>query len=313
MVWDPVDPAGLMWVQRDSPFDADFPSLSRNGYFAIYAVWWMVAVKAVGDLTVEIFIAHSILFAVNGSFLSVAIEQASDFHKRGVIRTASRESPGIDNYLLRAATVLAFHPAATCLVCWAANMAALYTELWTDFEGARYLCFAPCLLRAVFTAYLASGCALQEIRDRLATVPTVTLVLQCRTIASVPLLYIAGCGHVQGVPTVAIYAAVDAAFLILVGMARLADPMFFRRPRRVEPIAHGKKASLGECVICTEQPVSVALVPCGHTFMCEKCSDCLILPRLHGCGSAPKCSLCRLVVTGILPLFISDFDTPPDE
>jgi hypothetical protein len=46
------------------------------------------------------------------------------------------------------------------------------------------------------------------------------------------------------------------------------------------------------CVICLDQPKSVALIPCGHWCICEGCS-----------GDVRKCPICRKHNTGKLKIF----------
>ncbi|CAE7316586.1 birc7-a [Symbiodinium sp. KB8] len=53
---------------------------------------------------------------------------------------------------------------------------------------------------------------------------------------------------------------------------------------------------LGECIICYDQPASVAVVPCGHLCFC---TDCI------GHSAPDSCPVCREGVTGNIRVFIA--------
>ena len=48
------------------------------------------------------------------------------------------------------------------------------------------------------------------------------------------------------------------------------------------------------CVICLERPILVALKPCGHVCLCQKC---------FRKSPPPDCPLCRCPITGTLKVY----------
>ncbi|XP_060800430.1 mitochondrial E3 ubiquitin protein ligase 1 [Amyelois transitella] len=67
-----------------------------------------------------------------------------------------------------------------------------------------------------------------------------------------------------------------------------------RRERR----ARARDADLGElqlCVVCSENPKEIILLPCGHVCLCEDCSDHI----------ADSCPVCRERIQSRAPAFIT--------
>ena len=56
-----------------------------------------------------------------------------------------------------------------------------------------------------------------------------------------------------------------------------------------------QKVSNGECIMCTNAPVRVVLVPCGHAMMCQACSDKTV---------AGPCPICRAAIEKRIPLYM---------
>ena len=48
------------------------------------------------------------------------------------------------------------------------------------------------------------------------------------------------------------------------------------------------------CVICLERPILIALKPCGHVCLCQKC---------FRKAPPPDCPLCRCPITGTLKVY----------
>ncbi|KAI5635472.1 e3 ubiquitin ligase domain-containing protein [Phthorimaea operculella] len=67
-----------------------------------------------------------------------------------------------------------------------------------------------------------------------------------------------------------------------------------RRERR----AHAREKNLSEvqlCVVCTENPKEIILLPCGHVCLCEDCSD----------NIKDNCPICRERIESRAPAFIT--------
>eukprot|EP01090_Pellita_catalonica_P004347 TRINITY_DN14179_c0_g1_i1.p1 TRINITY_DN14179_c0_g1~~TRINITY_DN14179_c0_g1_i1.p1 ORF type:complete len:301 (-),score=65.47 TRINITY_DN14179_c0_g1_i1:84-896(-) len=47
------------------------------------------------------------------------------------------------------------------------------------------------------------------------------------------------------------------------------------------------------CKICYENPIEMAIIPCGHTLLCERCATNKLL----------TCPICRVAVEGIMKIF----------
>ena len=49
------------------------------------------------------------------------------------------------------------------------------------------------------------------------------------------------------------------------------------------------------CKICFEEAIGVAVLPCGHAFMCVKCAERLALR---------ECSICRRPVVQVVKIYL---------
>ena len=54
------------------------------------------------------------------------------------------------------------------------------------------------------------------------------------------------------------------------------------------------KVSQDMCVICLEKPMIIALRPCGHVCLCQKCSRKM---------QPPDCPICHCVINGTLKVY----------
>lgn len=70
------------------------------------------------------------------------------------------------------------------------------------------------------------------------------------------------------------------------------------RPRNLERLNLSQKNNLSKCRLCMERDTNVALLPCGHLYLCESCAEQLITYD-------DRCSVCRAQFTDKIKIYFS--------
>ena len=61
-------------------------------------------------------------------------------------------------------------------------------------------------------------------------------------------------------------------------------------------------AIVGECVVCVDEPATLAALPCGHLCLCATCAE--NLPR-DGAGGSRRCPICRNAIAQTQRIYVS--------
>lgn len=87
-------------------------------------------------------------------------------------------------------------------------------------------------------------------------------------------------------------AARSLGFELAKATTRIRNLRSALRRIRKTPKTPAQEASLPECIICCERPRTIALVPCGHTVLCEACSHRLADHYVE-LGQDFRCPICK--------------------
>ena len=68
-----------------------------------------------------------------------------------------------------------------------------------------------------------------------------------------------------------------------------------REEERGTPSLRESNHDMIGCKICFEEVIGVAVLPCGHAFMCVKCAERLALR---------ECSICRRLVVKVVKIYL---------
>lgn len=70
------------------------------------------------------------------------------------------------------------------------------------------------------------------------------------------------------------------------------------RPKTLEKLNLSQKNNLGKCRLCMELDTNIALLPCGHLYLCEVCAEQLTTYD-------DRCSVCRTQFTNKVRVYFS--------